>query len=112
MPRPEQRKQEAERIIAEAHQRAAAVPFPGVRVSMIRAAERKAAKLLADALPEAAGNAPTLVKRDTRGLDGERRVTQRRPCLRCRRAFDSHGPGNRMCSACREKGSDASPYAV
>lgn len=33
-----------------------------------------------------------------------------RPCLRCRKPFESSGPGNRMCDRCR--GCDVSPYAL
>lgn len=47
-----------------------------------------------------------------RGPDGEPVETTRRPCLRCRRDFDSHGPGNRLCEPCRTKSADASPYAL
>lgn len=47
-----------------------------------------------------------------RSADGEHVETTRRACLRCRRGFDSHGPGNRMCDSCRTRSADASPYAV
>jgi hypothetical protein len=30
-----------------------------------------------------------------------------RPCITCRRAFLSEGPGNRMCTRCRARGDDA-----
>ncbi len=33
-----------------------------------------------------------------------------RPCLRCRKPFESSGPSNRMCDRCR--GCDVSPYAL
>jgi len=33
-----------------------------------------------------------------------------RPCLCCRQPFESSGPGNRMCDACR--GRNVSPYAL
>lgn len=33
---------------------------------------------------------------------------QERPCLRCRKRFMSHGPGNRLCAHCR--GRDVSPF--
>jgi hypothetical protein len=33
---------------------------------------------------------------------------QQRPCLRCRQQFMSHGPGNRLCGACRTR--DVSPF--
>ena len=39
------------------------------------------------------------------------RPTTRRSCLRCRRSFDSHGLGNRLCEPCRLKSADASLYA-
>lgn len=47
-----------------------------------------------------------------RGADWQKVPTTRRPCLRCRREFDSVGPGNRLCEPCRVKSADASPYAV
>ncbi len=35
---------------------------------------------------------------------------QVRPCLCCRRPFESEGPGNRMCVECRAR--NVSPYAI
>lgn len=44
--------------------------------------------------------------------DGEPKAITRRPCLCCSRAFDSTGPGHRLCAACRARASDVSPYAL
>lgn len=44
--------------------------------------------------------------------DGEPKVVKRRPCLCCRRDFDSDGPGNRLCAPCRVRVADVSPYAL
>jgi len=38
-------------------------------------------------------------------------TTTVRKCLKCERAFDSEGPGNRMCSSCRSHSHILSPYA-
>lgn len=35
---------------------------------------------------------------------GEATATVNRPCLRCREAFESEGPHNRLCDKCREYG--------
>ena len=53
-----------------------------------------------------------LVSRDLRDLDGHPRPTRRRPCLRCRTEFDSHGPGNRLRGECGKLAAEASPYVV
>lgn len=50
--------------------------------------------------------------RDMLDLDGKPRPMTRRACLRCRRDFESTGPGNRLCRDCQMKAADASPYAV
>lgn len=47
-----------------------------------------------------------------RGLDDEYVQTRQRPCLRCRKRFDSVGPGNRLCTPCRAKSTDLSPFAI
>lgn len=36
--------------------------------------------------------------------------TETRPCLRCRKPFESEGNHNRLCYACAN--ADVSPYAV
>lgn len=33
-----------------------------------------------------------------------------RPCMCCRRPFQSEGAHNRLCDPCRRKGSDISPF--
>lgn len=53
-----------------------------------------------------------LVSRDLRDLEGRPRPTRRRPCLRCRTEFDSHGAGNRLCGECGKLAAEASPLAV
>lgn len=45
-----------------------------------------------------------------RDVHGEPLETQTRPCLRCRRPFESEGPHNRLCGPCGKL--DVSPYAV
>lgn len=40
-----------------------------------------------------------------------RAKNQPRKCLCCGNVFVSHGPGNRMCSRCRARAADVSPYA-
>lgn len=114
------------RILADARARAAALPYAGVRVGILRAAERNAQRALTGELTHWTPPKPTAqpeprsagcpraaqVRRDVIGVDGRRRQTQRRSCLRCRRAFDSLGPGNRMCDPCRARSAEASPYAV
>ena len=45
-------------------------------------------------------------------IDGEPKSFTRRPCLCYRRAFESFGPGHRLCTACRARAADVSPYAV
>lgn len=91
---------------------------------MLLAAERRAERVGVGLLPATSGcwpvAAPTsptqprtaLVSRDLRDVDGAGRPTTERPCIRCCRKFDSHGPGNRMCEPCRLKAADASPCAV
>lgn len=34
-----------------------------------------------------------------------------RPCLRCRKPFESGGKHNRLCGPCGNRASDASPHA-
>jgi transposase-like protein len=34
-----------------------------------------------------------------------------RPCMTCTKPFVSEGPHNRLCGYCRQRASDASPYA-
>lgn len=104
----------ARRILADARARAEAIAYGGVRANMLRAAERRAERVLAGLpvdpshLPPRAPN----VSHHLLDLDGNPRPTQRRPCLRCRSPFDSHGPGNRLCGECRARSADASPFAV
>lgn len=43
-----------------------------------------------------------------RGAGESPRQTKVRPCLRCRQAFQSEGPGNRLCDGCR--GRNVSPF--
>lgn len=45
---------------------------------------------------------------DGEGVKYVRLAEQERSCLRCRKAFMSHGPGNRLCSECRAR--DVSPF--
>lgn len=47
-----------------------------------------------------------------RDVHGEPEATQTRPCLRCRKPFESEGPHNRLCKACANRAGDVSPYAV
>jgi len=42
------------------------------------------------------------------GVRYVRPAEQERPCLRCRKPFMSHGPGNRLCGDCRTR--DVSPF--
>jgi hypothetical protein len=39
-----------------------------------------------------------------------KKKTTARPCLCCRRDFESSGPGNRLCANCSTK--SVSPYAI
>lgn len=45
---------------------------------------------------------------DATGVKYVKPVEQERPCLRCRKLFMSHGPGNRLCSHYRAR--DVSPF--
>lgn len=114
---PAEREALAARIRAEASARAANVRSPGARAMLLKAAENRAERVLAG-LPvdlyylRAAASPtprPTLMKRDQRLAD---RPVTRRPCLRCSTPFDSHGPGNRLCTPCRARSAEASPYAL
>lgn len=91
-------------MIADAQARAKAIPHKGVRVAMVKAAERRAARVMATAAP-----ARPCVAKGLRDLDGAPVERKSRPCLCCEKPFLSHGPGNRMCDGCR--GKDLSPYA-
>ena len=111
----------AERILADARARAATVDHGAARASILRAADRRAESVRAGVLPLSAGvrpyTAPAVSTRPRagrilRGGDGEPVPTTLRSCLRCRKDFDSTGPGNRMCDPCRAKMAEASPYAV
>jgi hypothetical protein len=113
----------AARVLDEARARAASATNPGSRTMILRGAEARAERARAG-LPidmsylRAAGAAEkgarprTVASSHFRDADGAAKPTTRRPCLRCRLPFDSHGPGNRMCPACRARTADASPYAV
>ncbi|WP_416385531.1 HGGxSTG domain-containing protein [Tsuneonella sp. CC-YZS046] len=35
-----------------------------------------------------------------------------RPCLRCRKPFESEGNHHRLCGACSNRAAETSPYAV
>lgn len=50
--------------------------------------------------------------RIVRGLDDAPIAPKQRPCLRCRKPFDSAGPGNRVCAACSNRAGEMSPYAL
>lgn len=45
-----------------------------------------------------------------RDVHGEPLETVTRPCLRCRKPFESEGAHNRLCGLCGKL--DVSPYAV
>jgi hypothetical protein len=45
-----------------------------------------------------------------RDVDGGARETKTRPCLRCRKPFESEGAHHRLCGVCARL--DVSPYAV
>ena len=114
----------AARVLDEAPARAAKVANAGARSILLRAADVRAERVLAglpvDMSYLRARAAPAQrresraapVPRDLRGADGAAKPITVRPCLRCRSPFDSHGPGNRLCPACRARSADASPYAV
>lgn len=119
------RNEQAEAIIADAHRRAAAIPYTGVRVNLIRAAEHKAQQVRAGLVGLRRASQPTSPRQKCpagpprpafrpikQRLDEPPRPTQRRSCLLCCRAFDSDGPGNRLCDPCGKRAADASPYAV
>lgn len=113
----------AARVRAEASARAATVTSPGARAVLLRAADKRAERVLAGlpvdlsylrarrpvkrTTPRAAA-----VPRDLRDGVGAPKPTTRRPCLCCRRAFDSHGPGNRLCDPCRVRSAGESPFAL
>ena len=120
---PAEREALAERVLIEARARADRMQIGGARAMLLQAAERRAEKVRAGLpvdlaylrlkLPRKKRKKPApSVPRDLRGADDGPRPTTRRPCLRCRNPFDSHGPGNRLCDPCRARSSDASPYEV
>ena len=47
-----------------------------------------------------------------RNADGEKPETVTRPCLRCRRPFESEGAHHRLCLPCTNRAGEVSPYAV
>lgn|GEM_PF-1347309 len=48
--------------------------------------------------------------RKRRDVHGEPVPTETRPCLRCRKPFESEGSHNRLCGPCGKR--DVSPFAV
>lgn len=125
----------AERILADARARAASIPdrYRGAQVNVMAAAQRQARKALTGELRywRAAQQKPCVVAkastepatqrtraapvpRDLRASrhDPGAAPPRRRPCLCCRRTFESAGPGNRLCGTCRGRSSDVSPYAI
>lgn len=94
-------------ILADARERAEGrrATNPAAAGTIMHYAKLKAERLLADGTRLQFG-------RDARDLDGNPRRMTQRACLRCRKGFDSAGPGNRLCGDCRVKAADASPYAV
>lgn len=47
-----------------------------------------------------------------RDVHGEKPETTARPCLRCRKPFESEGAHHRLCLPCTNRAQDVSPYAV
>lgn len=45
-------------------------------------------------------------------VHGETQPTQTRPCLRCRKPFESEGNHHRLCLPCSNRAAETSPYAV
>jgi len=45
-------------------------------------------------------------------VHGETQPTQTRPCLRCRKPFESEGAHHRLCGPCSNRAAETSPYAV
>ena len=54
----------------------------------------------------------THMGRKRRDVHGEPMPTEARPCLRCRKPFESEGPHNRLCGSCSNRAGDVSPYAI
>ncbi|QYU70434.1 aconitate hydratase AcnA [Leptolyngbya sp. 15MV] len=50
--------------------------------------------------------------RRRRDVHGDSPGTTARPCLRCRRLFESEGNHHRLCGACSNRAAEVSPYAV
>lgn len=50
--------------------------------------------------------------RKRRDVHGELPPTVTRPCLRCRRPFESEGAHHRLCHPCSNRAGETSPYAV
>jgi hypothetical protein len=98
---------QAEAILAEARERAdqRRATNPAAASIIMHYARLRAARALA-------GGRRVQFSRDMLDLDGNPRPTTRRACLRCRKDFESTGPGNRLCRDCQMKAADASPYAV
>lgn len=48
--------------------------------------------------------------RHRKDVNGKPPETRERPCLRCRKPFDSEGAHHRLCNACRAV--EVSPFAV
>jgi hypothetical protein len=47
-----------------------------------------------------------------RDIHGDRPPTKTRPCLRCRKPFESEGIHHRLCLDCNNRLGDLSPYAL
>ncbi len=45
-------------------------------------------------------------------VHGEPMPTETRPCLQCRKPFESEGSHHRLCGPCTNRASETSPYAV
>ena len=54
----------------------------------------------------------THMGRKRRDVHGEPMPTETRPCLRCRKPFESEGSHHRLCGPCANRASETSPYAV
>lgn len=54
----------------------------------------------------------THMGRKRRDVHGETVETQTRPCLRCRKPFESEGAHHRLCLACTNRVRELSPYAL
>lgn len=50
--------------------------------------------------------------RHRKDVHGNKLETETRPCLRCRRAFESEGVHHRLCLLCTNRAGETSPYAL